>query len=136
MTPRLFTREEVNRLIPELSRIVDRARRDHRSALEVKEALEAEQLRVRVSGGALIDRRTWQERSGRLAALAAAVGRALSEIGELGGVVKDLGMGLVDFPGRLAGEDETVNLCWKYGETAVDFWHGMAEGYAQRKPLP
>jgi hypothetical protein len=45
-------------------------------------------------------------------------------------------MGLVDFPGRVPGADGTVNLCWKYGETAVGFWHGLAEGYAQRRPLP
>jgi hypothetical protein len=43
-------------------------------------------------------------------------------------------MGLVDFPGQVG--DETVNLCWKFGETAVRFWHGLHEGYAQRKPLP
>ncbi len=48
-------------------------------------------------------------------------------------------MGLVDFPGRVPSEradDEPVNLCWKYGETAVRFWHGFDEGYANRKPLP
>jgi hypothetical protein len=28
-----------------------------------------------------------------------------------------------------------VNLCWKLGEDAVEFWHGMNEGYANRKPL-
>jgi hypothetical protein len=136
MTPRLFTREEVDRLIPELTRLVKRALRDHRAALHLKEGLEAEQQRIRVSGGALVDRRAWKEQSDRLAALADAVGRSLSEIGALGGVVKDLAMGLVDFPGRVPGEDDTVNLCWKYGETAVRFWHGLAEGYAQRKPLP
>jgi hypothetical protein len=32
--------------------------------------------------------------------------------------------------------DQTVNLCWKYGEPSVRFWHGLDEGYAQRKPLP
>jgi hypothetical protein len=51
--------------------------------------------------------------------------------------VKDLELGLVDFPGLVAGQgDEPVNLCWKHGETAVRFWHGFDEGYAHRKPLP
>jgi len=136
VTPRLFTREEVNRLVPQLTRLMERALRDHRAALAVKEALEAEQQRVRLSGGALVDRRAWQAQAARLDALSEAVAGALQEITALGGVVKDLGMGLVDFPGRVAGEAETVNLCWKYGETAVDWWHGLAEGYAQRKPLP
>jgi hypothetical protein len=62
----------------------------------------------------------------------------VESIGELGGVVKDLEMGLVDFPGRVpeAMGETTVNLCWKHGETAVRFWHGFDEGYASRKPLP
>ncbi len=59
---------------------------------------------------------------------------ALQEILDLGGVTKDVEMGLVDFPGEIDGA--IVNLCWKYGETAVRFWHGLNEGYAQRKPLP
>ena len=136
MTSRLFTREEVDRLIPTLTQLMERALRDHRAALAFKETLEAEQQRVRLSGGALVDRRAWQEQAARLEALAEAVGGALSEIGALGGVVKDLAMGLVDFPGRVRGEDQTVNLCWKYGEPVVGWWHGLAEGYAQRKPLP
>ena len=31
--------------------------------------------------------------------------------------------------------ERVVNLCWRYGEAAVEFWHGMDEGFAQRKPL-
>ena len=53
---------------------------------------------------------------------------------ELGGAVKDLEMGLVDFPGLI--DDTPVNLCWKHGEDAVRFWHGLDEVYARRKPLP
>jgi hypothetical protein len=58
----------------------------------------------------------------------------LDEIARLGGSTKDLDAGLVDFPGRVQGQ--TVNLCWKYGETAIAFWHGLDEGFAQRKALP
>jgi hypothetical protein len=39
----------------------------------------------------------------------------------------------VDFPGLRGGH--TVNLCWKYGERSIRFWHGLDEGYAGRKPL-
>ena len=51
----------------------------------------------------------------------------------LGGVPKDLGLGLVDFPHLRRGQ--TVNLCWKYGEQEIRFWHGLDEGYTARKPL-
>ena len=40
----------------------------------------------------------------------------------------------MDFPADRGGE--TVLLCWKVGEEAVGYWHGLEEGYAGRKPLP
>jgi hypothetical protein len=54
-------------------------------------------------------------------------------IGGLGGVVKDLGAGLVDFPGRVDGED--VWLCWKRGESKIDFWHPLYAGFSERRTL-
>ena len=57
----------------------------------------------------------------------------LNRILALGGVPKDVGLGLVDFPHRRGGE--VVNLCWKFGEREIRFWHGLDEGYAGRKPL-
>ena len=138
MSDRHFTREEVNRLIPELARLMGRAMERHRLGLALKREAEEEQRRVRAAGGALVDRQAWKARSERLEGLGAEVAEALQAILDLGGVTKDLEMGLVDFPGLLPGEGDgaTVNLCWRFGETAVEFWHGLDEGYAQRKPLP
>ena len=64
----------------------------------------------------------------------AAVARCVAGIGELGGVVKDLYTGLVDFPSLRGGRD--VMLCWRLGEEEVGHWHGLDEGFAGRKPLP
>jgi hypothetical protein len=64
---------------------------------------------------------------------AAAVARCIEGIGELGGLVKDLDEGLVDFLTQRGGED--VLLCWRLGEDEIAFWHGMDEGFAGRKPL-
>ena len=55
------------------------------------------------------------------------------QIAGMGGVTKDLGLGLVDFPHVRDGR--VVNLCWKFGERAVGYWHGLDEGYANRRPL-
>lgn len=65
---------------------------------------------------------------------AAAVARCVEAIHELGGLVKDLDRGLVDFPARRGGED--VLLCWQLGEETIEHWHGVEEGFAGRKPLP
>lgn len=55
------------------------------------------------------------------------------EIEELGVVLKDARMGLVDFYGQVDGK--AVWLCWKYGEEAVTHYHGLDEGFAGRKPI-
>jgi hypothetical protein len=138
MSKRHFTPEEVNRLIPKLAELMETAMDRHRRALELGRALGAEHERIRVSGGGLIDPQEWKARADRLEGLAAEVRAAVQEILALGGVTKDLELGLVDFPGLLPGAEAegTVNLCWKYGEGALGFWHGLDEGYAQRKPLP
>jgi hypothetical protein len=134
---RLFTREEVNALIPKLSDIVGRAMDHQRQALALKEHLEEEGARIQQSGGGLIDRRDWKARAERLDGLGIELRAAVEAIEGMGGVIKGLDQGLVDFPGRVAARgDEVVNLCWKHGETAVRFWHGMDEGFAGRKPLP
>ncbi len=134
MSERLFTPAEVDSLIPTLSALMERAMDRHRQATALQRHLHAEQARIRASGGGLIDQRDWKARAERLDGLAIEVREILQEVLALGGVTKDLEMGLVDFPGVV--EDETVNLCWKVGESEVRFWHGLDEGYAQRKPLP
>ena len=134
MNERLFTAAEVNSLIPRLSDLMEQAMDRHRQASELQQHLQAEQARIRASGGGRIDQRDWKARAERLDGLTIEIRALLQEIGDLGGVTKDLEQGLVDFPGVVGGE--TVNLCWKAGEAEVRFWHGFDEGYAQRKPLP
>ncbi len=58
---------------------------------------------------------------------------AISEINAIGVQVKDLDIGLLDFPCNVG--DEVVLLCWKLGETAITHYHGMDEGFAGRKPI-
>jgi hypothetical protein len=137
MTERLFTPAEVDALIPRLTELMDLARERHRGLSAVQREAQEEQQRIAFLGGSLVDRGEWTARAGRLEALTDALREALETVVALGGVTKDLELGLVDFPARLPGVagGEIVNLCWKHGETAVGFWHGLDEGYAQRKPL-
>ena len=50
-----------------------------------------------------------------------------------GCVVKDLDLGLIDFPALRGGV--LVNLCWKMDEPSIGFWHSTEEGFTARKPL-
>ena len=131
--PRRFTPAEVDALIPRLSAIMERLRQAHGEALAIRNRLRAEQQRINFSGGGVVDQARWRHDTEEAERAARVVQRGLEEIQDLGGVPKDLGLGLVDFPHLRRGEE--VHLCWKYGEQTVGFWHGLDEGYAGRKPL-
>ncbi|MEO8213449.1 MAG: DUF2203 domain-containing protein [Myxococcales bacterium] len=62
-----------------------------------------------------------------------ALSDGLEQIRQLGGEVKDLDLGLVDFPGRRGGED--ILLCWRLGEKRIEYWHPLDGGFANRRPL-
>jgi hypothetical protein len=68
-----------------------------------------------------------------LAGLADAALACVERLEEIGVVVKDLDVGLLDFPATREGAE--VLLCWRVGEAAVEYWHGLDEGYAGRKPV-
>jgi hypothetical protein len=62
-----------------------------------------------------------------------ALSESLDRIRMLGGDVKDLDLGLVDFPGRREGQD--ILICWRLGEKKIQFWHTPDEGFAGRRPI-
>ena len=57
----------------------------------------------------------------------------LATIAELGGTVKDLDTGLVDWRALRHGED--ILLCWRFGETEINYWHDMEAGFSGRRPV-
>jgi hypothetical protein len=133
MAERHFTPREVEALIPRLTAIMERTRRAHADATTRRERLRQARQRLELAGGGVVDRAAWQADKDAIERAAQAVQEGLDEIVELGGVPKDLEVGLVDFPFLRGGR--TVNLCWKFGEREIRFWHGLDEGYAARKPL-
>ena len=62
-----------------------------------------------------------------------ALSSGLDTIRELGGEMKDVDTGLVDFPARRNGAD--VYLCWRLGEDAVGWWHDLKGGFSGRSPI-
>ena len=57
----------------------------------------------------------------------------IDELLELGVEFKDPVLGLVDFPAQRNGKE--VCICWKLGETSVDFWHTVEAGFQVREKL-
>ena len=110
-----------------------RALVEQRRALgEQQQVLAAFQARARGNGGVS---RGPEVLAARQAAerLTAQIRQGIEEVQALGCVIKDLEMGLVDFPAIRNGVE--VYLCYRLGEERIAFWHGTDEGYANRKPL-
>lgn len=55
------------------------------------------------------------------------------QIMDTGVLIKDVNIGLLDFP-ALRNEQE-VYLCWQYGDNEIAFWHEVEAGYAGRQPI-
>ena len=133
MADRHFTREDVEKLIPELTRIMRDVMMANTEAGAARERLQAERHRLARAGGGVLDRAAWRADTEMAEQFTRRVRAGLDTIVRLGGVPKDLALGLVDFLGLRDGEE--VHLCWKYGEREIRHWHGLDEGYAARKPL-
>ena len=133
MADRYFSPQEVEALIPVLTELMEDMMRAQTEATAAAEQLRSEQQRLAMAGGGVLDRAAWQEAKRRFDVEKQRLEQGIAEVTKLGGVIKDLGMGLVDFPHQREGR--VVNLCWKYGEKDIRYWHGLDEGYAARKPL-
>jgi len=131
--PRYFTLQQAEEVLPEVARAIG-------GAISLKDEYERADAqwktlsqRVAAAGGARVDRGEAMEIKTRRQQAGSALQRAVEEIHEFGCLVKDLDIGLIDFPTLLDGKE--VYLCWKLGEENIQFWHGVQEGFRGRKPI-
>jgi hypothetical protein len=88
---------------------------------------------VFLSGGLLVNVVHMARRKAEREKTIQRVKDAIAEIDATGVQVKDLDIGLLDFPCKVEGE--IILLCWKLGEQGITHWHGVSEGFAGRKPI-
>lgn len=121
--PYYFTVGEANALLPKVKRMIREVRFWKRRAEALRRALEHQAMDI-------MERR-------RMRSLYAAAHRrmreALERLEALGCIVRDVEVGLVDFPALRFGE--MVYLCWREDEPQLQYWHGPREGFSGRKPL-
>jgi hypothetical protein len=131
--PRYFTLQEAERLLPKLDEGMRKALHLKQEHDKAEEELNLLLRQVMVAGGMLLDRRNLLARRGRRDATAMRLNEVVQELQENGVQIKDLDMGLVDFPTLLRGEE--VLLCWRLGESSIEYWHGTEEGFRGRKRI-
>lgn len=133
MADRTFTLSEAQSLLPVLESLI-------RTAIEGKNLIESVDTefqaiahRVFLNGGTFLNIVHLARRKAEREKTVQRVKDAIAEIDSIGVQVKDLDIGLLDFPCEVDGR--TVLLCWKLGEKTITHWHGVSEGYAGRKPI-
>jgi hypothetical protein len=133
MADRSFTLEEAQSLLPVLESLL-RIAIDGKRLIETVDA-ELQDLahRVFLSGGLLVNIIQVARRKAEREKTIQRVKDTLAEIDATGVKVKDLDIGLLDFPCQVEGR--TVLLCWKLGEKGIAHWHDTSEGFAGRKPI-
>jgi hypothetical protein len=131
MSDKTFTLDEAQTLLPVLESLL----RTAINGKKVMEEVEAEMLalnhRISLNGGTHVDVVAIARRKAERAKAEQRAKDALSEIDSIGVQVKDIDIGLLDFPCEVEGE--VVLLCWKMGESSITHWHGTSEGFAGRK---
>ena len=128
-----FSLTEAERLRGQLEPVLIEAMETRRKMAETEEKIRTQAERIQRSGGfqvpyehAALVRREHDR-------LLEALSEKLDHIQSTGCVVKDLDVGLLDFPARI--NDEDVYYCWKLGEDRIRFYHRQDEGFAGRKPI-
>jgi len=127
---RTFSLVDATQALPEVERILMRLRELHDSAQRHKSRLE--QLTSRLDAGdTVVDGIATVQES--LQSELHEVGTLIDQLTSYGCLLRDLDIGLVDFPAMVAGVP--IFLCWRVGEVGIQYWHRRDEGFAGRKPL-
>lgn len=128
-----FTLDEAQSLLPVLESLLKRAIESKRSAQEVEERLGELGRRIYLTGGMRVDVAAVAKQRAEMEGHLQRIRESVAEIDSIGVQVKDLDTGLLDFPCKV--DDQVVLLCWRMGESAIEHWHTIEDGFKGRKPL-
>jgi hypothetical protein len=131
MSDRTFTLEEAQSLVPVLESLLRTAIAGKKLMEQVEGEMQALGHRIFLNGGTHVDVVAVARRKAERAKAEQRAKDAIAEIDSIGVQVKDLDIGLLDFPCEVEGR--IVLLCWKMGEQSITHWHSPEEGFAGRK---
>ena len=120
-----FTIEEAEKLLPGIDRILRRTMRLNK-ALDLLSSIEIE-----VYDDDYENLRKVTKTNRQFHKLSYEFYSNMEELEDMGCIVKDYEMGIIDFYHRFQGKD--IFLCWRLGEKSIRFWHETDVGYMGRK---
>jgi hypothetical protein len=129
--PKMFTLREAEESLPQLEQWLRTAIEAKQEAVSAEKHLQELATRVHLLGGMELNP---SDVAARRLLKDQGVERfkdAMEKIEEAGCIVKDVDIGLIDFPSLLGTEE--IYLCWRLGEPRIEYWHHVHEGFAGRK---
>jgi len=131
---KIFSAEEANSLLPFLELALESLAGIAREAAGLRRDLDV--LAAIAGSGASEenpDMRLLREKEAALQGLLERFRSELEEVSARGCIVRDLELGLVDF--YTMSQGRVVCLCWRRGESRIEHWHHLNEGFSGRRPL-
>ena len=126
MEPDQFTLDEANALIPWLAEKFQNLNLVRQEYVSIQERMND----PRINSGYEIEVSELKSTSDQLARQ---LEEGVEEILDQGIIVRDMSLGLVDFPSLRDNRD--IYLCWIGGEVRVDYWHEIDQGFSHRQPI-
>ncbi len=123
---RIFSLDEANCLIPKLEELWTSIKHGKTVLVQTRDEIKKASANAHLGGGSLAGPQYIEALK--------QINESLHTIHELGVIVKDVDLGLCDFPYVL--NERVVYLCWKLGEEKITCWHEISSGYAGRQALP
>jgi hypothetical protein len=130
---RYFTITEAEAMLPKVEARIRDALFLKSEYQRTEDELRATTRKILLSGGATIDRNHVATVKNTREQLASKLQQTCEEIQEFGCLVKDLDIGLIDFPTIYSRRE--VYLCWKLGEDRIRFWHEIESGFRGRQEI-
>jgi hypothetical protein len=120
-----FTPDEANRVLPQVRSLVAQVMQARETIIAAQPELWPVLEKSIGNGGS--------KKAGELLSEFQRVEHGVQGLLTIGCTLKDMSIGLVDFPSLRDGRE--VLLCWKFDEPEVMFWHDLQSGYKGRKRL-
>jgi len=119
-----YTREEARKLLPQILVWLDQLTLLRERLIRLEEPLSRLTADGADCGG---------ERVHNLARTLVNIKEVLGQFHGRDIQIKDLDRGLIDFPAFIGGKE--VFLCWKKGESDVEYWHDLDAGFEGRERI-
>jgi len=131
--PRFFTLDQARAMLPAVSRDIREAVQAKTRYADAEAAIQDMAQRIMMRGGLNVDINEVEGWKTQRENSANSLKRSMERIEEVGVLIKDLDVGLIDFPTLYRGSE--VYLCYRMDEADIRFWHGITEGFAGRKEI-